>query len=207
MKLYDFPKSSASFRVRIAANLKGLDIESSLVDFRRDEQRSDQYLSVARSGLVPALVDGELTLTQSLAICRYLDHIEPSPRLFPKDPKDEAIMLSMALTIACDIHPLNNLRVLKYLREQFGQSEEAVNAWYAHWITLGFEGLEELVQKHGSDTHCFGETVSFADICLVPQMFNARRFNVALDAFPRLVAIDRSLQQHSAYRDAAPQMS
>ena len=204
MRLYDYPKSSAAYRVRIALNLKGVDAERVDVDLREGAQGEAAYGAVSPSGLVPALVDGDLTLGQSLAICRYLDRRHPEPRLFPEDPGAEARATEMALTVACDVHPLDNLRVLKYLRGPLGQDEDAVMAWYAHWIHAGFATLERLVREHGSDTNCFGDDVTIADLCLVPQMFNARRFDVALDAFPRLVAIDAALTALPAFADAAP---
>ena len=204
MQLYDYAKSSAAYRVRIALNLKGLDAELVDVDLRTGAQGQADYTALAPSGLVPTLRDGAVTLGQSLAICRYLDRLHPEPRLYPEDPVAEARVSEMALTVACDVHPLNNLRVLKYLRGPLAQDEAAVMAWYAHWIGAGFAALERLVTEHGSDTNCHGDAVSMADLCLVPQVFNARRFDVPLDAFPRLVAIDAALTALPAFADAAP---
>lgn len=204
MQLHDYAKSSAAYRVRIALNLKGLGAEKIDVDLRTGAQSEVAYTALAPSGLVPTLRDGELTLGQSLAICRYLDRLHPEPRLFPEDPVAEARVSEMALSIACDVHPLNNLRVLNYLRGPLGQEETAVMAWYAHWIEAGFVALERLVTAHGSDTNCHGDAISMADLCLVPQMFNARRFDVPLQAFPRLVAIDAALTALPAFADAAP---
>ena len=204
MRLYDYAKSSAAYRVRIALNLKGLTAELADVDLRAGAQGGGAYGAVSPSGLVPTLVDGEVTLGQSLAICRYLDRLHPEPRLFPEDPVAEARVAEMALSVACDVHPLNNLRVLGYLRAPLAQHEAAVMAWYAHWIEAGFTALERMVQEHGSDTNCHGDAVSMADLCLVPQVFNARRFGVPLDAFPRLVAIDAALRELPAFADAAP---
>ena len=204
MRLHDYAKSSAAYRVRIALNLKGLSAERADVDLRTGAQAEAGYGAVSASGLVPTLEDGEVTLGQSLAICRYLDRLHPEPRLFPEDPVAEARVSEMALTVACDVHPLNNLRVLKYLRGPLGQDEPAVMAWYAHWIEAGFGTLERLVAAHGSVTNCYGGAVSMADLCLVPQMYNARRFDVPLDAFPQLVAIDAALTALPAFADAAP---
>ena len=204
MRLYDYAKSSAAYRCRIALNLKGLDAERVDVDLRTGAQGQERYGAVSASGLVPTLTDGDLTLGQSLAVCRYLDRLHPEPRLFPEDPVAEARVNEMALTIACDVHPLNNLRVLKHLRGPLGLEEAAVTAWYAHWIEAGFTTLERLVAEHGSETRCHGDAVTMADLCLVPQVFNARRFDVPLDAFPRLVAIDAALRELPAFADAAP---
>ena len=204
MQLYDYAKSSAAYRVRIALNLKGVDAERIDVDLRTGAQSEPDYTTVAPSGLVPTLRDEEMTVGQSLAICRYLDRLHPEPCLYPDDPVAEARVSEMALTVACDVHPLNNLRVLKYLRGPLGQEETAVMTWYAHWIEAGFTALERLVADHGSDTNCYGDAVSMADLCLVPQMFNARRFDVPLGAFPRLVAIDAALTKLPAFADAAP---
>ncbi len=210
MKLYNFPRSSASYRVRIACALKGLELDTVLVNFRDNAQRSEDYLKVAPSGLVPALETDQTTLTQSLAIIRYLDRAYPeTPLMIPLDRLDEARVLEMALTISCDVHPINNLRVLNYIKNQFSADEAAVNAWVAEWIILGFSALEEQVKKarklSGSDGEfCYGNAATLADVCLVPQMFNARRFNVPLDDFPTLQAIDAQLNQLSAFKDTAP---
>lgn len=204
MKLYGFPKSSASYRVRIACALKGVEPETALVNFRTNDQRSEAYLSVAPSGLVPALTDDDgFTLSQSLAIMLHLDDAYPDPPLQPADRRLALKALELALAVACDIHPLNNLRVLKYLEHTLGQDETSRNAWYAHWIQTGFEGLEAEIVNVGGE-YCVGDTVTLADICLVPQMFNARRFNVDLSAYPRLVEIDARLNALDAFQAARP---
>ena len=204
MKLYDFPRSSASYRVRIAANLKGIEFEPQLVDFGKDEQTSTRYLSVAASGLVPAIEFDGNVLTQSIAIIRYLDCVCPDPLLVPDDPIVGSVVLEMALSVACDIHPINNLRVLKRLKNRFGASEDAIrHDWYAHWVRLGFLGLEARAAVCGGRC-CYGDTVTLADVCLVPQMFNARRFNVDLREFPTLTAIADRLEQEPAFAKAAP---
>lgn len=205
MKLYDFPRSSASFRVRIAVNIKQLEYEKVPIDFRKDEQMSDEYRRINPSGLVPFTeFDSNTRLSQSIAILRYLDAIQPEPRLFPEDPAEDAAVMEMALIIACDIHPLNNLRVLKYLERELCADEASRSAWYANWVRAGFFGLEAFVQRKGAGPYCFGDVLTAADVCLVPQMVNARRFNVPLDDFPALVEIDSRLQMLPAFRDAAP---
>ena len=210
MKLYNFPRSSASYRVRIACALKGLDIDTVLVNFRDNEQRSEDYLNVAPSGLVPALETNQITLTQSIAIIRYLDRAYPDTQIMiPSDLMDEARVLEMALTISCDIHPINNLRVLNYIKDNFSADDAAVDAWVAEWITLGFSAMEEQVKTArkitgSSGEFCYGDSATLADACLVPQMFNARRFNVPLDDFPALQEIDMQLTQLPAFKDTAP---
>lgn len=204
MELFDFPRSSASYRIRIACNLKGLDVCKVLVNFRENEQRSEDYLAVSPSGLVPTLKEEDgWTLSQSVAILDYLDHLAPKPRLFPTSPRARAEVMEMALIVACDIHPLNNLRILKYLENNLGADEDARNAWYAQWVQLGFEGLEAKAKAYGGP-YCYGDTLTAADLCLVPQMFNARRFNVDLSAFPTLADIDARLTAMDAFAKAAP---
>jgi len=204
MKLYEFPRSSASYRVRIALNLKALKPEIALVNFRTQEQRSPEYRAIAPSGLVPALVDDDGTaVSQSIAIIRYLDRKHPTPRLIPEAPAAEALVMEVALAIACDIHPLNNLRVLEYLGEQLGLDESARNAWYAHWVITGFVGLEARLQECAGD-YCVGDNVSLADVCLVPQVFNARRYKVDISRFPTIIAIDERLRALEAFAAAAP---
>lgn len=201
MILYDFPLSSASFRVRIALNLKGIDYEKRNLVLRAGEQRAPDYLARNPAGLVPALeVEGRV-LGQSLAIIDYLDTLVPEPRLIPADPIVRARAMEMALTIACDIHPLNNLRVLQYLGRDLGQEKEAVDAWYRHWVETGFATLEALLP----DTeYAGGSAPDIVDICLVPQMFNARRFKVDLGPYPRLTAIADRAAAHPAFDSAAP---
>jgi maleylpyruvate isomerase len=191
--LFDYPLSSASYRVRIALSLKHIAYQSITINLRQDEQRAARYLDQNPAGLVPGLQlpCGQL-LTQSLAILRYLDTLVTTPRMFPADPLADALVSAMALDIACDIHPLNNLRVLNYLTGPLTISESAKNLWYAHWIDIGFTALETKAAAH-DDAYCAGELITAADACLVPQMFNARRFQVDLSAFPRLVAIDARL--------------
>ena len=201
MILHDFPLSSASYRVRIVLNLKGLAYERRNYVLRAGEQRAPDYLEVNPAGLVPALEMDGLRLGQSLAIIDYLDAIAPEPRMIPVDPVARARALEMALTIACDIHPINNLRVLQYLGQEMGQAKEATDRWYRHWVEQGFAALEQLVPNA---PFAGGEAPNIVDACLVPQMFNARRFKVDLKPFPKLTAIaDRSLEL-SAFKEAAP---
>src|SRR3954464_8459606 len=184
--LYDYPRSSAAFRVRIALNLKGVEYESRPVNLLEGEQKSDDYRALNPQGLVPMLeIDGH-RLTQSLSIIVYLDQRFPAPPLVPREPADGAHVRAMALAVACDIHPLNNLRVLKYLKGQLGRSQEEVDAWYVHWISEGLSALETTA-KAGAGKFLFGDAPTIADVCLVPQLYNARRYNVPLDAYPTLL--------------------
>ncbi|MFC4309657.1 maleylacetoacetate isomerase [Steroidobacter flavus] len=207
MKLYNYFRSSAAFRVRIALNLKGLEYGYISKAFLKNEHRAPEYLAVNPQGLIPALeVDGTV-ISQSLAIIEYLDELHPQPRLLPADPLARAQVRSMALAIACDIHPLNNLRVLNYLRQELAQNDDGVNTWYRHWVAEGFRGLEQQVAKHSSTRrHCFGDSLSLADVCLVPQMYNARRFNCDLTPFPTLVAITTHLESLPAFDTARPEV-
>ena len=201
--LHDYFRSSAAYRVRIALNLKGVEYESRPVDLREGEQKSTSYKALNPQGFVPMLEIDDHRLTQSLAICDYLDARFPQPPFVPSDASDRAHVLAMALTIACDIHPLNNLRVLKYLSGPLQQDEETRDKWYAHWITEGFEALESLAVSR-SGGFLFGNLPTLADICLVPQMYNARRFNVPLDAYPTLVRADASANAIPAFAAAHP---
>lgn len=206
MKLYNFFRSSAAFRVRIALNLKGIEYERIAKVFAKHEHRAADYLAVNPQGLIPALdVDGAV-ISQSLAIIEYLDDLYPEPALRPADPLARAQVRSMALAIACDIHPLNNLRVLNYLRKSLGQNDDGVNTWYRHWVSEGFRGLETQLSQHSSTRrHCFGNSLSLADVCLVPQVYNARRFDVDLTPFPTLVAISTHLESLPAFDAARPE--
>lgn len=207
MKLYDYFRSSAAFRVRIVLNLKGLKFEYASRALLENEHRAADYLALNPQGLIPALeVDG-IAISQSLAIIEYLNDVQPQPPLLPPDPLARAQVRSMALAIACDIHPLNNLRVLNYLRAELGQNDDGVNTWYRHWIGEGFRGLEQQVAKYSSaGQYCFGDSVSLADVCLVPQMFNARRFDTDLSPFPTLVAISTHLETLPAFDAARPEV-
>lgn len=205
MKLYTYFRSSAAYRVRIALNLKGLPYESVAVDLRPGAHRQPDYLARNPQGLIPALADDSAVIAQSLAIIEYLEETHPQPPLLPGPALDRARVRSMALTIACDLHPLNNLRVLKYLRSPLGHDEAAVDTWYRHWIAEGFRGLEEEAKRASGDgRHMFGTKVTLADVCLVPQVFNARRFKCNLDPFPTLRGICAHLEILPEFARAAP---
>jgi maleylpyruvate isomerase len=208
MKLYTFFRSSASYRVRIALNLKGLDYGQAPIHLRRGggEQLATAYRAINPQALVPALEDSGRILTQSLAIMEYLEERYPKPPLLPADPADRALVRSMALIIACEIHPIQNLRVLVYLKNHLKQSDEDLNRWARHWIDLGLSALEQMVvsapQRGG---FCFGNTPTFADICLVPQLANARRFGCDLSVYPALLQIETACNALPTFANAAPE--
>ena len=205
MKLYNYFRSSAAYRVRIALQLKGLPFEYVPVHLVKGEQHADAYRALNRQELVPTLVDGTTVITQSLAIIEYLDELHPSPPLLPPTPAARARVRAIALAIACDIHPLNNLRVLRYLTRTLGVAEEVKDAWYRHWIEIGFAALEtRLVSDAATGTFCHGDAPGLADICLVPQLANARRSNIALDPYPTLTRIDAACRALDAFARAAP---
>lgn len=206
MQLYTFFRSSAAFRVRIALNLKGQSYESIPKAFAKNEHRAPEYLAVNPQGLIPALATEGAVLSQSLAIIEYLNDKYPTPAFLPADPLARARVRSMALGIACEIHPLNNLRVLNYLRKELQQDDNGVNTWYRHWVTEGFRGLElQVLEYSEAQRYCFADSVSIADILLVPQMFNARRFETDLSPFPTLVAISKHLESLPEFDAARPE--
>ena len=201
--LYDYWRSSASYRVRIALNLKGAAYERFAVDLLDDGEKRADYRARNPQGFVPMLeVDGR-PITQSLAILSWLDAILPDPPLLPGDPDERAHVLSLALIVACDVHPLNNLRVLKRLKG-LGLDEEARDDWYRHWVAEGFDALEALAGRRAG-RFLFGDAVTLADICLVPQMYNARRFELPLDAYPILVRADAEATTLEAFAAAHPE--
>ncbi len=206
MKLYTYFRSSAAYRVRIALNLKGLSWEAAPVHLLRSEENAPAYRALSPLGTIPALVtDDGAALTQSLAIIEYLDEIRPQPPLLPADALGRARVRALAQTIACDIHPLNNLRVLNYLKQNFGASEEQKNAWYRHWVVEGLAAVETLLAASpATGTFCHGNTPTLADCCLVPQVFNARRFACPLDAMPTLRRIAENCEILPAFLAAAP---
>ena len=201
--LHDYFRSSAAYRVRIALNLKGVDYESRQVNLVEGAQKSDEYRALNPQGLVPMLeIDGH-RLTQSLAIMVYLDQRFPDPPLMPRNALEGAHVRAMALGIACDIHPLNNLRVLKYLTGTLGVTEEQKNGWYAHWITEGLAALDAMAAPTAGK-FLYGDSVTLADVCLVPQIYNARRFDVPLDAYPTLVRADANATALESFAAAHP---
>lgn len=201
--LYDYFRSSAAYRVRIALNLKGVDYEQRSINLAEGVQKGDDYRAVNPQGFVPCLeIDGH-TLTQSLSIAVYLDQTIPEPPLMPRDPVDGAHVRSLALMVACDIHPLNNLRVLKYLTGELGVSEAQKDEWYRHWIAEGLAALEAMA-KARAGAYLFGDEPTLADVCLVPQLYNARRFNVPLDPYPYLRRADETATAHPAFAAAHP---
>jgi maleylacetoacetate isomerase/maleylpyruvate isomerase len=207
IRLYTYFRSSAAFRVRIALNLKGVDYEAVPVHFLRNggEHRQPEFLKTNPQGLLPVLDDGGALITQSLAIIEYLDSRYPSPRLIPEAPLARARVQGLAQIVACEIHPLNNLRVLQYLRKELRLDEPSVSRWVQHWIAESFRALETRVAEDGGERYCFGDAVSLADVCLVPQMYNARRFGCDLAPYPRLVRIDEGLRDLPAFLRAAPE--
>ncbi|HEY3532634.1 MAG TPA: maleylacetoacetate isomerase [Casimicrobiaceae bacterium] len=207
MRLYDYFRSSAAYRVRIALNLKGVvPDERTFVHLRMGNQRAQDYLALNPQGLVPALaLDDGTVLTQSLAIVEFLDETHPQPPLLPADAEGRARVRSIALAIACEIHPLNNLRVLNYLIGTLGVSREQKDGWYRYWIDVGFEALEKSLSRDPSTGRfCHGDAPTLADVCLVPQLANARRFSIDLSPYPTLVRIESECNALPAFASAAP---
>ncbi|GGY14275.1 maleylacetoacetate isomerase [Paludibacterium paludis] len=202
--LYGYFRSSAAYRVRLALNLKGLDYRQEAVNLLKGEQQAQHYLGINPQGLVPALADGPIVLTQSLAICEYLDEAYPAThRLLPGDAAQRAAIRAIALAVACDIHPLNNTRVLKYLTAELSLDDESRDAWYRHWVTKGLGVIERMVEG-SAGRYAIGNSVTLADVCLVPQLFNAWRFNVDTSRWPTLERIDAALAELPAFRSAHP---
>jgi maleylacetoacetate isomerase len=205
MKLYSFFNSSTSFRVRIALALKGIAYDYAGVNLRGGEQGEDAYRALSPAGIVPVLVDGEITLTQSLAIIDYLDQRHPAPRLVPEDALSRARVLEIAQTIACEIHPINNIRVLKYLTGKLDVSEADKAAWYQHWVDEGLGAVESLLAKLPAGAYCVGDAPTLADCCLVPQVANALRMGCDLSRFTRVRAVYEHCMTQPAFIEAAPQ--
>jgi maleylacetoacetate isomerase/maleylpyruvate isomerase len=205
--LYDYPRSSACFRVRIALELKGLAYETVPVHLVRDggEQHAESFRALNPAGLIPVWSDAQGVFTQSLAIIEYLDETRPEPPLLPKQPSERAWVRALAASIACDIHPLNNLRVLRYLERELGAGEEARKTWYQHWVENGLGALEAQLARRPASAFCAGEQPGLADCCLVPQVTNALRFACRLDHVPRVMAIYHHCMAQPAFARAAPQ--
>lgn len=207
MKLYSYFRSSAAYRVRIALNLKGLDYETVSVHLLKDggQQNSEAYLALNPTRLIPTLVDGEHAIAQSMAILEYLEETHPEPALLPADPVGRARVRAIAQTIACDIHPLNNLRVLKHLKRELGVDDETKDAWYRHWINVGLTSLEAMLAGNpATGRYCHGDQVTLADVLLVPQVYNARRYDCDLTAMPTAVRIAEACSQLDAFVQAEP---
>jgi maleylacetoacetate isomerase len=204
VKLYSYFRSSAAYRLRIALNLKGMNYDTIGIHLQKSggEHLKPEYRAINPQMRVPSLrLDSGEVLTQSLAIIEYLDEVHPQPPLLPRDPIDRAKVRAFAQLVACDIHPLNNLGPLRYIKNEFGQDQSKIDAWYHHWVIVGFEALETMVQP---GAYTFGGEVTLADICLVPQMANARRLKVPLERFPKLVAADAACAKLAAFEQARP---
>ena len=203
--LYDYYRSSASYRARIALNLKGIDYEQRPINLAAGAQKDEAYRELNPQGFVPMLeMDGH-RITQSLAICNYINSIVPDPPFMPADAADRAHVLALALTVACDIHPLNNLRVLKFLKSEFEATQDVTDDWYRHWVTEGLGALEAMAAPRAG-AWLFGDEPSVADICLIPQLYNARRFSVPLDPYPTLRRVDETASGHQAFAAAHPDL-
>jgi maleylacetoacetate isomerase len=208
MKLYTFFRSSASYRVRIALNLKDLSYEQAPIHLRRGggEQLSAAYKAINPQALIPAFEDNGRILTQSLAIIEYLEEKHPKPPLLPADAADKALVRSMAMVIACEVHPIQNLRVLNYVKKEYAQTDEQVNRWAQHWIDLGLAALEQMIAAAGKrGKFCFGDTPTLADICLVPQLGNARRYGCDLSKYPAILDVEKNCMAVAAFANAAPE--
>lgn len=205
MKLHGYFRSSAAFRVRIALELKGIAYENAFVHLRKGHQRSPGYLGLNPQGLVPMLEDGPHALTQSLAIVEYLEETHPVPPLLPRAPHERAQVRALAQIVACDIHPIDNLRVLQYLQSDLKADDAAIGRWFNHWIALGFAGLEAtLATNAATGRFCYGDTPGLADICLVPQVFNSRRYNLDLGPYPTIARIFEVCMKVPAFDRAQP---
>ncbi|MGH8225340.1 MAG: maleylacetoacetate isomerase [Gammaproteobacteria bacterium] len=205
MELYGYWRSSAAYRIRIALNLKGLEVHHRFVNLREAEQKNEDYRRLNALGRVPTLVDDGQIFTQSLAILEYLEERYPEPRLLPEDAGERAQVRALAQVVSCDIHPLNNLGVLKYLESDLGVDSDKKLAWYRHWVATGFAALEAMLADSPGDRFCHGDTPGLADLCLVPQVYNARRFECDLAPYPSIVRIDAACAELEAFIRAAPE--
>lgn len=204
MQLHSFFNSSTSYRVRIALALKGVAFEVLPINLRKQEQRAADYVAINPSAGVPLLTDGDFSLSQSLAIIDYLDATHAEPRLIPQDARERARVLELSDAIACDIHPVNNMRILRYLQETLGATEAQKTAWYHHWIREGLTAVEALLARHGHGAYCFGDAPTLADCCVVPQVANAQRMGCDLSAYPRLLQVYTHCIAQPAFQQAAP---
>ena len=204
MRLYDYWRSSAAYRVRIALNWKGLTYEQVSVDLRAGAQRTPDFLEINPQGLVPVLEDDGVRLTQSLPILNYLEERYPEPALLPKDAPGRATSRAIAVAIACEIHPLNNLRVLKYLERELGLGEAQRLTWYRHWVAEGLGAIEAMLARSAGD-FCVGDAPSLADVCLVPQVYNARRYQCDLEPYPTIRRLDERCRELEPFAKAAPE--
>ncbi len=206
MKLYGYWRSTAAYRVRIALHIKGIDFESTSVHLVKNggEQHQADYIKLNPNHLVPTLVDGEFSLNQSLAIIDYLEHTNHTVALYPENIQQRAKVQALALDIACEIHPLNNLRVQQYLSNELAVNNEAKNSWVDHWMKIGFQAVEEKISQTAGK-YCFGDDITVADICLVAQVYNANRFNVSMVNYPNIVRIVANCNQLPAFIAALPE--
>jgi maleylacetoacetate isomerase len=204
IQLYTYCRSSSSYRVRIGLNLKGLTYESIYINLLKQEQSSAAYTAINSQQLVPTLVDGDKTIHQSLAILVYLDQMYPEPSLLPKDPYEQALIRAFSLDITSDLHPLNNLRVQKYLSDVIGVDDGQKNDWYQHWLKVGLTGLETQIKNKAGD-FCFEDTVSLADVCLIPQISNALRYKHPIEAYPILMRVYNHCLSLPAFFNASPE--
>jgi maleylpyruvate isomerase len=204
MKLYNYFRSSASFRVRIALNLKGLDYDYLPVHIARGEHKTGPFSAISPDMLVPLLEDDGERFTQSMAIIEYLDEIHPEPALLPRDPVGRAHVRALAQSVACEIHPLNNLRVLKYLVRELKVGDDAKNTWYRHWVREGMLAFERQLAQRPASLYCWGDRPTLADCCLVPQVFNGQRFDCDFSGLPRTMAAFEACMQLDAFQRAQP---
>jgi maleylacetoacetate isomerase len=205
MKLYNYFRSSASYRVRIALALKGIDYEYKSVHLAKNEQFNESYAAVSASRLVPLLQDGDTRVTQSLAIIEYLDETHPEPPLLPRDAAGRARVRSLAYDIACEIHPLNNLRVLRYLVRDLKLSEDDKDRWYRHWVETGLETVERQLADPRTGRYCHGDAPTLADVTLVPQIFNAQRLNCRIDHVPTVMRVFEACMKLDAFEQTRPE--
>ncbi|MEM1144241.1 MAG: maleylacetoacetate isomerase [Pseudomonadota bacterium] len=206
MELFSYFRSSAAYRLRIALNLKGIPFEYAAVNLLRSEQSSTDYTQLNPLGLVPALrLDSGDVLTQSIAILEWLEEAYPAPALLPTGPNERAKVRAVVNIIACDVHPICNLSVTRYLATHFEAGKDDLLHWYCAWMSRGFHALQNLIGEHGGP-YCFGDSPSLADVCLVPQLYNARRFDISLDAFPALRRVDAQCRQLDAFSSASPEL-